>query len=178
EGDSAPGAEAGSEDDSDADADAITLDGDGVTGDGSGGEVHVGDPEEVAVRAQIAFDAQHWREPAAGSLALELANLGLVDPGHEAIARLRRETADVLEPLAVKALKRKKWDEAVASYRDLFAVWPEYDESARDDFVEALRNLGRASRGQKQHASALAVADELLNVRPDYFYALKLRADS
>ena len=136
------------------------------------------EPAQLAERAQASFDAKHWREPVAGSLAIELANLGLVDPGNEAISRLRSATAKELEPTAKRALKRKKWGEAVDLYRDLFAVWPEYDEDAREDFVTALRNQGRVLRRARDHEGALATADELLNVKPDYFTALKLRADS
>lgn len=172
-----------------ADDDELILDGGEETGgDGEAavapsGEAMppaaaLGDADQIATRAQLAFDAEHWREPVAGSLALELTNLGLVDPGHEAIARLRREAAKVLAPQGKRALRKKNWADSVKAYRDLFAVYPEYDEDTRDDFVDALRNLGRMQRRLKEHDAALATADELLNVRPDYFPALKLRADS
>jgi serine/threonine protein kinase len=179
----APAEEAPADEDGDAE---LALDGEESGGElveeGSGGEAEAAavglEPAQLAERAQAAFDAKHWREPVAGSLAIELANLGLVDPGNEAISRLRSATAKELAPKARRALKRKKWADAVALYRDLFAVWPEYDEDARDDFVTALRNQGRVLRRVKDHEGALATADELLNVKPDYFTALKLRADS
>jgi tetratricopeptide (TPR) repeat protein len=136
------------------------------------------DPAILAERAQAAFDNKHWREPAGASLAIELANLGLIDPGNEAISRLRKATAVELMPQAGRAFRRKRWGDAVAAFRDLFAVWPDYDEDARKDFATALRNQGRILRRLKDHEGALATADELLNVKPGYFTALKLRADS
>ena len=134
-------------------------------------------PEAIVGRGEKALGDQHWREPAAGSLAIELANLGIADPGHEAIARLRREAEKILEPLARKAAKDKDWASAVEAYRDLLAVWPDH-ESARSNFVDALRSLGRKQRSADEYEGLLATADELLNLEPKMFVALKYRADA
>ena len=153
----------------------------GETGGEPGGEAADAaadsSPEAIVARAERALGDEHWREPAAGSLALELTNLGLADPGNEAIGRLRRDAAKTLEPLARKASKDKDWATAVAAYRDLLAVWPDH-EDGRADFVEALTNLGRLQLRGDEYEALLATADELLNLEPKSFPALKYRADA
>lgn len=143
--------------------------------DASGGEPPSNDPIDIVARAETALAAEHWREPAAGSLALELTNLGLADPGNEAIGRLRRDAAKILEPAGRKASKAKDWASAVSIYRDLLAVWPDHGE-AREQFVEALRWRAKGLAARDEWDALLATADELLNLEPDLFVALEYRA--
>src|SRR5690606_14374825 len=133
--------------------------------------------EDLVVQAERALAANHWREPAEQSMALALANLALVDPGHEALARLRRAAADELLPLGDKALRRKQWTDASAAYRDLVAVWPDHVE-ARTRLLEALHNQGRVLAKKDDPAKTLAVADEILTMEPDDFKAMMLRAEA
>jgi serine/threonine protein kinase/tetratricopeptide (TPR) repeat protein len=135
------------------------------------------DAESLVAMAEAAFEQEQWREPAEGSLAMALTKLALVDPGNENLLSFRREAEKVLLPRADKALKKKKWATATASYRDLMAIWPDHIE-ARASFVKALRQQGRVQRLHKEHEKALASADELLNIQPENFVALRLRADS
>jgi serine/threonine protein kinase len=164
----------------DADADpALAMEDDPVLEEDDADESGDGaDPDAIAARAEGAFERGQWREPAQGSLALELANLSLADPGHEALSRLRRAVSKQLGPTARQQVRGKDWTDAAETYRDLFAVVPDYDEDARADFVKALRISGQQLRRAKDHDAALRTADELLNVKPGYFSALKLRADS
>jgi tetratricopeptide (TPR) repeat protein len=135
------------------------------------------DATSIVVRAERALAEERWREPLDESLAVELNNLGIVDPGHEAIARLRSEAALVLGPRAKTASKREDWATAVTAYRDLLAVWPEH-EVAREQVIEALRELGQVQRKASDFAGLLATADELLNREPNLFIALKYRAEA
>jgi serine/threonine protein kinase len=135
------------------------------------------DAESIVSRAEKALAAGHWREPLGESLAVELNNLGIVDPSHEAIARLRREAEAVLEPKARAAAEGKDWATAVAAYRDLLAVWPEHEE-ARESVVDALRHLGRQQRDAGDYADLLETANELLNREPNLFAGLKYRAEA
>ncbi len=145
---------------------------------GETGEVALDDsPDGIVARAEQALIDEHWRDPAAGSLAIELTSLAIADPGNEAIGRLRRDAAKILEPLAHKAAKNKDWGTAVNAYRDLLAVWPDH-EDGRDDFVDALHHLGRKQRLADDYEGLLATADELLNLEPKMFIALKYRADA
>jgi tetratricopeptide (TPR) repeat protein len=134
-------------------------------------------PEAIVARAEQALIEEHWREPALASLAIELTNLALADPSNEAIGRLRRDAAKTLAPLARKAAKAKDWVTAVAAYRDLLAVWPDH-EDGREGFVDALNSLGRAQRSADDYDGLLTTADELLNLEPKMFVALKYRADA
>lgn len=134
-------------------------------------------PEGIIARAEQALEDEHWRDPAAGSLAIELANLGVADPGSEAIGRLRRDAAKVLEPRARQAAKDDEWELAVSTYRDLLAVWPDH-EKAREAFVDALRKLARRQLKNDDFEGLLATADELLIREPKMFLALKYRADA
>jgi eukaryotic-like serine/threonine-protein kinase len=147
------------------------------TGDAGEEQAAEAGVEAIVSRAEQALSEEHWRDPAASSLAIELANLGLVDPGNEAIGRLRREAAKILEPRARKAAKDKDWVAAVNDYRDLLAVWPDH-EDGRHGIVEALTQLGRQQRSAEDYAGLLATADELLNLEPKLFAALKHRADA
>ncbi|MFO7563057.1 MAG: serine/threonine-protein kinase [Enhygromyxa sp.] len=149
----------------------------GETGAESG-EVELAEgAEAIVARAEQALEDQHWREPAAKSLAIELTALAIADPGNEAIGRLRRDAAKLLEPLARKASKDKDWVTSVNAYRDLLAVWPDH-EDARSDFVDALKSLGRQQRSAGEYEALLATADEMLNLEPKMFVALKYRADA
>jgi serine/threonine protein kinase len=145
---------------------------------GETGEVPpVDTPDAILARAEQALQEQHWRDPAAGSLALELTGLSLADPGHEAIGQLRRDAAKILEPIARKASKDEDWVTAVNAYRDLLAIWPDH-EDGRQEFVDALNSLGRQQRAADDYEGLLATADELLNLEPKMFSALKYRADA
>ncbi len=133
--------------------------------------------EELVAQAERAMAANHWREPPEQSMALALANLALVDRGNEAIARLRRAAAEELLPVASKAFRRKRWAEASQAYGDLIAVWPDHVE-ARELLFEALQNQGQILSRKKDPAATLAVADEILNMDPEDFKAIMLRADA
>jgi serine/threonine protein kinase len=135
------------------------------------------DVPSILARAEAALGQEHWRDPLEASLAVELNNLSIVDPGHEAIARLRKAAADVLLPRARAAAKSEDWATAVAAYRDLLAIWPEH-EAARESVVEALRELGSIQRAASDFEGLLGTADELLNREPDLFIALKYRAEA
>ena len=143
--------------------------------DPSGGEPPSNDPIAIVARAEEALAAEHWREPATANLTLELTNLGLADPGNEAIGRLRRDAAKKLEPAGREASNAKDWAKAVEVYRDLLAVWPDH-EKAREEFVEALRWHAKGLEGRRDWANLLETADELLNFEPKLFVALKYRA--
>jgi tetratricopeptide (TPR) repeat protein len=153
----------------------------GETGEPSGeetGELPLDDSlDAILERAEQALLDQHWRDPAGGSLAIELTSLAIADPGHEAIGRLRRDAAKILQPIARKAAKDEDWAAAVNAYRDLLAVWPDH-EDGREGFVDALSSLGRKQRSADDYAGLLATADELLNLEPKMFTALKYRADA
>jgi len=127
--------------------------------------------------AAAALEHEQWKEPAEGSLAMALTKLALADPGNENILAFRREAETILLPRGDRALKKKKWSQATTTYRDLLAIWPDHIE-ARASFVKALRQQGRVQRLHKEHESALATVDELLNVQPENFVALRLRADT
>ncbi|HVI01620.1 MAG TPA: protein kinase [Enhygromyxa sp.] len=145
---------------------------------GETGELPLADtPDAIVARAEQALMDEHWRDPAAGSLAIELTALGIADPGNEAIGRLRRDAAKMLEPAAKKAAKDEDWATAVNAYRDLLAVWPDH-EDGRPNFVDALNNLARKQRAAEDYTGLLATADELLNLEPKLFSALKYRADA
>jgi serine/threonine protein kinase len=155
---------------------------DGETGGGetageTGEQPAADTPEAIVARAEQALQDEHWRDPATGSLALELTSLALVDPGNEAIGQLRRDAAKILEPIARKAAKDEEWATAVTAYRDLLAIWPDLEE-ARSSFVDALNSFGRQQRAADDYEGLLATADELLNLEPKMFAALKYRADA
>ena len=133
--------------------------------------------EDLVAQAEAALAAGHWREPAEGSMAMALNDLSLIDPGHEALARLRNAAAEQLVPAAEKALRKKQWSDASAAYRDLIRVWPDHD-TARDGLLEALHNEGRILARHPEHAKTLAVADEILTMEPDDFRAMMLRAEA
>jgi eukaryotic-like serine/threonine-protein kinase len=132
---------------------------------------------DLVVQAEAALEAKHWREPAETSMALSLANLALVDPGHEALRRLRRAAETELLPLGDKALGAKRWSEATAAFRDLVAVWPDH-EVARARLLEALHEEGRVLSKHDDPGRTLAVADEILTMEPTDFPALLLRAQA
>lgn len=132
---------------------------------------------DLVAQAEKALAENHWRDPPEQSLSLALANLALVDPGHEALRRFRKAAEGELLPLGTKALERKRWSEASAALRDLVAVWPSH-EVARQQLLEALGNEGRVLAKHDDPARTLAVADEILSMEPGDFRALMLRAES
>ncbi|WP_181233665.1 serine/threonine-protein kinase [Enhygromyxa salina] len=135
------------------------------------------DVASIVARAEQALADERWREPLAQSLAFEINNLSNFDPGHEAIGRLRRGAEQVLGPRARKAAKAKDWEPTAAAYRDLLAIWPEHAD-ARENLIDALRQLAREQRADGNFVGLLATADELLNRDPDMFVALKYRAEA
>ena len=132
---------------------------------------------ELVSLAEAALAAKQWREPAGQSMALLLANLALVDPGHEALRRMRKSAAEELLPIGEKALERKRWTEASNAFRDLMAVWPDH-VAGRENLLEALHEEGRVLAKHDDPARTLAVADEILTMEPTDFRALMLRAES
>ncbi|MEM9458222.1 MAG: protein kinase [Myxococcota bacterium] len=149
----------------------------GATGDTKAPRPGSLEVEKLVTQAEAALAAGHWLEPAEGSLAMALNDLQLIDPGHEALARLRRAAAEKLIPRAEKALRRKRWIEASAAYRDLIRVWPD-KEGARESLLSALHNEGRILARHPDHEKTLAVADEILTMEPEDFRALMLRAEA
>ncbi len=132
---------------------------------------------ELSALAQVAFDDKKWREPATESLALILVKLSLIEPGHEAIKRLRRAaTVELLEP-ARKLASRKSWNDAATMYRDLLAVVPDHKD-ARAEFLEVLRHVALRKRKQGEHELVLSIADEMLLFDEGDFAALELRASA
>ncbi|MCA9711747.1 MAG: tetratricopeptide repeat protein, partial [Myxococcales bacterium] len=79
--------------------------------------------------------------------------------------------------LAESALRKKRWSDASAAYRDLIRVWPDNAE-ARESLLDSLQHEGRILARHNDHAKTLAVADEILTVQPDDFRALMLRAEA
>ncbi len=147
---------------------------------GSGDEPTLPSPmtaAELVAQAERALAASHWREPAAGSLALSLTMLHVLDPGHEALARLRNLAAEQLVPVGEKAMRRKQWVNASEAYRDLLGIWPDHVE-ARVQLLESLHNSGRVLAKLKDHEKALAAADEILTKEPEDFRAMMLRAEA
>jgi serine/threonine protein kinase len=133
--------------------------------------------DDLAKQAQEALTAGHFSDPAEGSLVMLLQHLNVLDPSHEAIARLRREAAKTLLPQAEQAAEEKRWTAAADAYRDLVGVWPDHP-GAKDGLVEALRNEGRVLSRHEDHLSTLATADEWLKYAPEEIDALVLRANA
>ncbi|KIG12394.1 serine/threonine protein kinase [Enhygromyxa salina] len=151
-----------------------------TAGPDTGGQATGNPDDEVAAivaRAEQALAEERWREPLAKSLAFEIHSLSNSDPGHEAIGRLRRGAEQVLGPRARKSAKAKDWEPTAAAYRDLLAIWPEHAD-ARENLLEALRQLAREQRADANFLGLLSTADELLNRDPDMFVALKYRAEA
>ncbi|MEX1366596.1 MAG: protein kinase [Nannocystaceae bacterium] len=148
--------------------------------DTDGGGARPGEPmtaDDLVAQAERALAANHWRDPPEQSMALALANLALVDPGHEALARLRRAAADELLPVGDKALKRKQWSEASAAYRDLVHVWPDHEE-ARVGLLEALHAEGKVISRLDDPERTLAVADEILTMEADDLRGVLMQAEA
>ncbi len=135
------------------------------------------DAAQLVEMAKTAVKEKHWREPAEGSLALALTNLGLVDPGNPAITKMREAAEAALLPAATVALDRRRWNGAVKAYRDLVAVYPEH-EVARAGLAEALFQQARVYKRHRDWNAVLTSADELLVVLPDDFRAVMLRAEA
>ncbi|MBV1861249.1 MAG: protein kinase, partial [Nannocystaceae bacterium] len=134
------------------------------------------DPQAIVVLAEAALAAKRWTTPSKDSLASHLSRLQLLAPGDESLARLRKDAAETLLPEGDKALKKKRWADAVVAYRNLRSIWPDHAE-AREGLVHALAGQARVLRKLDDHEGGLASADEWLNVQPDAFDALILRGD-
>ncbi len=134
------------------------------------------DAPAVVAKAEAALKAGHWTKPTEDCLAVHLSRLQLIAPGDESLGRLRKQAAEVLLPQAEKALKKKKWADAVVAYRDLRSIWPDHTE-AREGLVGALSGQARVLRKLDDYAGALVSADEWLNVEPNDFDALLLKGD-
>lgn len=154
---------------------------DTARGDESKGEQESDSPDELdaaglVALGEAALEKRAWREPAEESLYAALSRLRALEPGNEAIARLRRAAADELMPKGEKALARKRWDEAYEAFRNLELIWPEHPD-ARGHLIEALIGKNRRQRDKKDYEGALTTAEELLNLQPGEFRWLLLRAD-
>lgn len=134
------------------------------------------DPQAIVALAEAALAAKRWTVPSKDSLASHLSRLQLLAPGDESLARLRKEAAETLLPEGDKALKKKRWADAVVAYRNLRSIWPDHAE-AREGLVQALAGQARVLRRLDDHEGGLASADEWLNVQPNDFDALMLRGD-
>lgn len=134
------------------------------------------DPQAVVALAEAALAAKRWTTPSKDSLASHLSRLQLLAPGDESIARLRKDAAEALLPEGEKALKKKRWTDAVVAHRNLHSIWPDHAE-AREGLVQALSGQARVLRKLDDHEGGLASADEWLNVQPNDFDALILRGD-
>lgn len=134
------------------------------------------EPEALVALAEAALEARRWTDPPETSVAAHLSALQLHAPEDPALARLRKEAAEVLLPEGEKALKRKKWADAVVAFRNLRSIWPDHAES-REGLVSALGGQARVLRRLDDHEGALKTADEWLNVDPNAFDALMLRGD-
>ena len=111
------------------------------------------------------------------NVALAITRIALIDPGHPSISEFREAAREALAPVGKRALAAKEWGEAARAFRDLLAVVPD-DETAHDGLVKALSRLGWQRRRQGEHGTALEHADELLNLEPESFSGLRLRAES
>lgn len=159
----------------DVGSDVIQVDDASDAAEPAGAEVPK-EPAALVTLAEAALEARRWTDPAETSLAAHLSALQLMAPEDPAIARLRKEAAEVLVPEGEKALKKKRWVDAVVAYRNLRAVWPDHAE-AREGLVAALSGQARVLRRLDDHEGALKTADEWLNVEPSAFDALMLRGD-
>lgn len=126
--------------------------------------------------AQKALAARKFREPYAESMAMALSKLRVVDPANENIAKLREAAEKTLLPEGERMLKKKQWGRAVDAFHDLLGVWPDHPE-AKAKLVTALHGQATVLMESKDHAGALAAADELLNEDPEDTKALLIRAD-
>ncbi|MBL4687144.1 MAG: tetratricopeptide repeat protein, partial [Nannocystaceae bacterium] len=131
---------------------------------------------QLVVEAEVALEADRYREPVETSMAVAMNTLALRDPGNEALARLRRAARDKLVPVGEAAVAGKRWAEAVHAYRDLLAVWPGHP--ARADLIDALHQQGRVVYKHEGWEAALSTADELLNYDDEDFRAYMLRGDA
>lgn len=134
------------------------------------------DPVALVKAAEAALEDRRWADPPETSLAAQLSKLRFVAPEDPAIARLQKDAAEVLLPEGEKALKKKKWADAVVAFRNLRLIWPDHPE-AREGLVAALAGQARVLRRLDDHEGALKTADEWLNVDPNAFDALMLRGD-
>lgn len=148
-----------------------------IVDDGGTPKVDAPSAADLVKAAETALAASHFSEPAEGSLALSLQHLALVDPGHEAIGRLRKEAAKVLLPEAEEAAEKKHWSDAANAYRDLVRVWNDHPE-AKAGLVDALANQARVLERLGDHEAVLATADELLVHVPEDFDAMMMRGDA
>ncbi len=132
-------------------------------------------PELVAAAERALADGR-FTEPVDDSLATLLGKLAIVQPGSSAISRLRTQAAATLMPDADRAARNKDWKQAVRTYRTAVAVWPDLP-SGREKLEGALWELARTHQEAGEEDAALAVVDELLNMRADDFRYVLLRAE-
>jgi hypothetical protein len=122
--------------------------------------------ELVALGDELA-GSKAWLEPSDRNLALVVSKLAIVDPGNEAVRKLRQAAADDLLPAAQAALEKRRWADAAAAFRALHQIWPTHPE-AREGLIEALEGEAKilSSRKYKDYEGALAAINELLVMLP------------
>lgn len=123
-------------------------------------------PEAIVARAEAALERKQWLEPPQGSLAMELNQLQLVDPGSDALVRLRSAALDQLRPAAAELADAGKWEEAAASYRAISRIAPD-DDAARESLLGALMQVARRQMKRKEYELALGTVKEVLNLGPE-----------
>jgi hypothetical protein len=133
--------------------------------------------ELVALGDELA-GSKAWIEPSDRNLALVVSKLVILDPGNEAISKLRQAAADDLLPAAQTALEKRRWTEAAVAYRSLDRIWPTHPE-ARLGLIEALEGQTKvlSSRKFKDFEGALAAVNELLVMLPNDATVLEAQGD-
>jgi len=133
--------------------------------------------ELVALGDELA-GGKAWLEPPDRNLALVVSKLVIVDPGNEAISKLRQAAADELLPAAQVSLEKRRWPEAAAAFRALDRIWPTHPE-ARLGLIEALEGQMKVlgSRKYKDYEGALAAVNELLVMTPNDPDILEMQGD-
>ena len=102
--------------------------------------------------------------------AYEGGQLGEAERLARVILDVKADYFDALHLIAVIEARRRRHDEALASYGRALAVRP--------DYAEALYNRGNTLQELKRHDEALASYDRALAVRPDYAEALYNRGNT
>jgi tetratricopeptide (TPR) repeat protein len=133
--------------------------------------------ELVALGDELA-GSKAWLEPADRNLALVVSKLAIVDPGNEAVSKLRQAAADELLPAAQAALAKRRWAGAAAAFRALHQIWPTHPE-AREGLIESLEGEAKvlSSRKYNDHGGALAAVNELLVMQPNDADVLEQQGD-
>jgi tetratricopeptide (TPR) repeat protein len=135
------------------------------------------DPAVVASRAELAAKEGRWALPKNDNLAEHLALLAKLQPDHDAIARLRKQAAEVLLPRGKEKLAAKHPNEAASAFRQLLEVWPD-NKDAVAPFAEALVSEGRLIRHLKSWDELLPLGDELVKLNPKSFDGHMMRAQA